>query len=80
MKFAEQQPCGGERKSEYKTTGISLKFFFEKTVIQDVSVVSGFLLSANQVISFYLALGMTSFFGTWWVSSYMALRTLPHFC
>lgn len=78
MKFAEQQPDGGEGKSELKKTGILLGFCGEM-VVRGVPVVGCFLLSASRVISFYLAVGMTLFFGTWWVSSYVALWTLPHF-
>lgn len=70
-----------EEKAKVNTKTLGLVWsFFEKTVIQDVSAVGGFLLSANQVISFYSALGVTSFFDTWWFSSYVALWTLPHFC
>lgn len=52
-----------EEKAKVNTKTLGLVWrFSEKMVIQDVSVVGGFLLSSNQVISFYSALGMTSFF------------------
>lgn len=66
-----------EEKGEVNTKRLGL--VWGKMVVRGVSVIGCFLLSANRVISFYSALVVPFFFGTWWVSSYVALRTLPHF-